>query len=297
MLKFSVTVVKTIVIGASMTLLLSGCGSSKPDDALIKSCEQLNINLNSLRQEPNLYKVDNPSDKFSSSTDDLYLITNTGNKTRQRNKDVILDKYSFIASDLESAMNSEGNLDNVIRLKLLSEAIKNTGFKIILTPSEIASLKGNYDDPSADLVNGEIDRIIGDSLYDEEGNFKEYTGCALVNSYKYQLENYDHDFEVDDTDFLWTRAEGNIRWVHEVVTFTNICQKNGNYLGNECARNDYVPKGDYDNTLPAPTLGDPWSRTWSSRQQEELAKTVWCINNGYRNYNYSKDICTNTLNR
>jgi len=294
---FSATAIRALVVSASLPLLLSGCGSSTPDDALIKSCEQLNINLNSLRQEPNLYKVDHPSTKFSSSTDDLYLITNSGDKTRQRNKDVILDKYSFIASDLESAMNSTGNLDNVIRLKLLTEAIKNTGFKISLTPSEIASLKGNYDDPSADLVNAEIDRIIGVDVYDEDDNYTGNTGCKLVDSYKYTLENYEYDMEVDDTDFLWTRAESNIKWVHEVVTFTNICQKNGNYLGNECARNDYVPKGEYDNTLPAPTLGDPWSRTWSSKQQEELAKTVWCINNGYRNYIYSKDICTNTISR
>jgi hypothetical protein len=285
------------VISTAMTLLLSGCGSSTPDNALIKSCEQLNINLNSLRQEPNLYKVDHPSTKFSISTDDLYLITNSGDKTRERNKEVISTTYSFMASDLDVAMNFTGNLDNVVRFKLLAEAIKNTGFEISLTPSEIASLKGNYDDPSADLVNAEIDRIMGVSLYDKEGNFKEYTGCKLVNSYKNQLENYDHDFEVDDTDFLWTRAEGNIRWVYEVVTFTNICQKNGNYLGNECARNDYVPEEDYDFTLPAPTLGDPWSKTWSSKQQEELAKTVWCINNGYRNYIYSKDICTNTISR
>lgn len=289
--------IKSLVAFTCLCLLLTGCGSSKPDDALIKSCEELNINLNSLRQEPNLYKVDHPSTKFSSSTDDLFLITNSGNKTRQRNKDVILEKYSFIASDLESAMYSPGNLDNVIRLKLLTEAIKNTGFKISLTPSEIASVKGNYDDPSARLVNAEIDGIIGVSLDDEEGNFKEYTGCELVDSYKYQLENYNYDFEVDDPSFLWTGAEGNIRWVHEVVTFTNICQKNGNYLGNECSRNDYVPEGDYDYTLPAPTLGDPWSRTWSSKQQEELAKTVWCINNGYRNYIYAKDICTNTISR
>ena len=297
---FSAPAIRALVISASMALLLSGCGSSKPDDSLIKSCEQLNINLDSLRKEPNLYKVDNPSDKFSSSTNDLYLITNSGNKTRQRNKDVILSKYSFIASDLESAMNFTGNLDNVIRFKLLTEAIKKTGFEMSLTSSDIASLKGNYDDPSADLVNAEIDRIIGIDLYDEEDNYIGNTGCKLVSSYKYELnqkdsEKYPLDDELDDTDLLWARAEGNIRWVYEVVTLTNICQKNGNYLGNECARNDYVSKGDY--SLPAPSPVDPWSRTWSSRQQEEIAKTVWCINNGYRNYIYSKDVCTNTISR
>jgi hypothetical protein len=294
---FSSTSVKALVISTAITLLLSGCGSSKPDDSLIKSCELLNINLNSLREEPNLYKVDHPSTKFSSSTDDLFLITNSGNKTRQRNKEVISRQFSFMANDFDKAMNFSGNLENDIRFKIFSEAIKNTGFKISLTPSEIASLKGNYDDPSADLVNAEIDRVIGVDLYDEEDNYVGNTGCKLVSSYKYQLENYEHDFEVDDTDFLWTRAEGNIEWAYEVVTFTNICQKDGNYLGNECARNDFVPKGDYDSTLPAPTLGDPWARTWSSKQQEELAKTVWCINNGYRSYNYSKDICTNVLSR
>ena len=294
---FSAPAIRALVISASMALLLSGCGNSKPDDSLIKSCEKLNINLDSLRKELNLYKVKDPSDKLTSSASITYFLTNIGNETRQRNKDVILDKYSFIASDLESAMNSRGYLDNVIRLKLLTEAIKNTGFKISLTPSEIASLKRNFDDPSADLVNAEIDRIIGVDVYDEDDNYTGNTGCKLVDSYKYTLENYEYDMEVDDNDFLWTRAEGNIEWVHEVVTFTNICQKNGNYLGNECARNDYVPKGEYDNTLPAPTLGDPWSRTWKTKQQEELAKTVWCINKGYRNYIYSKDICTNTISR
>jgi hypothetical protein len=170
---FSAPAIRALVISASMALLLSGCGNSKPDDSLIKSCEKLNINLDSLRKELNLYKVKDPSDKLTSSASITYFLTNIGNETRQRNKDVILDKYSFIASDLESAMNSRGYLDNVIRLKLLTEAIKNTGFKISLTPSEIASLKRNFDDPSADLVNAEIDRIIGVDVYDEDDN---YTG-------------------------------------------------------------------------------------------------------------------------
>jgi hypothetical protein len=57
------------------------------------------------------------------------------------------------------------------------------------------------------------------------------------------------------------------------------------------------PNNGSSETLPTPTKVDPWTRTWSSRQMEEVAKTVWCIEQGYRNYIYSKDICTNTLNR
>jgi hypothetical protein len=299
---FAVTAVKSLVISASMALLLSGCGDSKPDDTLIKSCEQLNINLNSLRQAPNLYKVDDPSDKFSISTDNLYLITNSGNATRKRNKEIILREYSFLASELENSQSTFGQFDNIVELKILTEALKNTGFEINLTPSEIASIKGDFDDPSSDLVDAEIDRIMGIDLYDEQDEYIGNTGCKLVSSYKYNLhqkdsEKYPQNDELDDTDLLWTQAVDNVRWLYEVVALTNICQKDGNYLGNKCAQNDYVSKVDYDYSLPAPTLGDPWSRTWSSKQQEELAKTVWCINNGYRNYIYSKDICTNTLNR
>jgi hypothetical protein len=193
MSKFSVTAVKAIVITASMALLLSSCGSSKPDDSLIKSCELLNINLDALRKEPNLYKVDDPSDKFSSSTDDLYLITNSGNATRERNKEVILSKFSFIAKELENATNFTGNLDNDIELKLLTEAIKNTGFELSLTPSQIASIKGDplHDLYPAELVRKEVDRIIGTDLYDEEDNYIGNTGCKLVSSYKYDLHQKD----------------------------------------------------------------------------------------------------------
>lgn len=293
-------VIKTLAIFSCLFLLLTGCGSSKPEDSLIKSCEQLNLNLDALRQAPELYKVDDPSDKLTSSTSITYFLTNIGNETRQRNKDVISSKYAFMASNLETATRFSGNLDNDIRFKFFSEALKNTGFKINLTQSQINSLKGNYDDPSADLLDNEIDRIIGVDLYDEEDNFIGVTGCKLVSNYKYDLnqedsEKYPYDDELDDTDLLWIQAEDNVEWVYEVVTYTNICQKEGSYLGHDCARNDYVSKVDY--SLPAPSRVNPWSRTWSSQQLEAIAKTTWCIENGYRNYIYSTDSCSNTISR
>ena len=57
------------------------------------------------------------------------------------------------------------------------------------------------------------------------------------------------------------------------------------------------PESNSNETPPMPTKVDPWTRTWSSRQLEEIAKTTWCIEQGYRNYIYSKDVCTNTLSR
>ena len=298
---FSSTAIRALVVSASMTLLLSGCGSSKPvakpEDSLIKSCEQLNLNLNALRQKPDLYKVDDPSEKLTTD-DEYYFVEKIGKKTRKRNKDVFLSEYGFMAKELKTYVDFLGKIDNVVTYKFFAEAIKNTGFEMNLTQSQISSLKGDFEDPSYDPLEAEIRRIIGVDF--EDGHFVENTGCKLVSGYKYDLnqedpEKYPLDDELDDTDFLWGTARNNVEWVYEVVGYTNICQKEGTYLGHKCARNDYVSEG--DDSLPAPSPVDPWSRTWSSQQQEELAKTVWCINNGYRNYIYSKDICTNTISR
>ena len=42
---------------------------------------------------------------------------------------------------------------------------------------------------------------------------------------------------------------------------------------------------------------NPWNRTFSNTQSESIAKTTWCIEKGWRNYDWSKDECTNTLSR
>ena len=290
------------MVSLCSTLLLAGCGSSKPEASMIESCEKLNLNLISLSKEPVLFKVKDPSEKLTSTTSDLYFITNVGNATRERNKEVITNRYPFLKKYFANALYMRGSLDNDIELTILTEAIKNTGFEISLTPSQVAAVKGDYEDPSFGVLNEEIDRIIGDDIYDEEENFIGKSGCANVSTYKYDLnqedpDKYPYDFELDDTDLLWSRAISSIKWAYEVVTFTNICKKDGDYLGNECARNDYVSNVDYDFNFEAPTPVDPWTRSWSSRQQEELAKTVWCINKGYRNYNYASDACTNTVSR
>lgn len=35
----------------------------------------------------------------------------------------------------------------------------------------------------------------------------------------------------------------------------------------------------------------PWKRQWSSVSMERFAKTVWCIEHGYRDYNKRNDRC------
>ena len=49
----------------------------------------------------------------------------------------------------------------------------------------------------------------------------------------------------------------------------------------------------------SPSQPNPFLRDWSDRDKdlESLAKTVWCIENGFRNYTYSKDECNNEISR
>lgn len=221
-----------VALSVCSILLLTGCGSSKPEDSLIKACEQLNRNLAALKDELYLFKVKDSSDKLTASTDSGYFITNIGNDTRERNKSEILRKYPFLANELEAATSFSGNLDNIILYKILVQAIKNTDFKTSLTQSEINSIKGDYEDPSADLVDKEIDRILGVSdIYGSHSG-----GCADVSNYKYELnqkdgEKYPYDDVLDDSKALWAYATNEVEFAYEVISYTNVCKKTANTLG------------------------------------------------------------------
>ena len=54
-----------------------------------------------------------------------------------------------------------------------------------------------------------------------------------------------------------------------------------------------------DSVYQIPSQPNPFLREWSEREKnlESLAKTAWCIENGFRNYTYSKDECTNKISR
>lgn len=36
---------------------------------------------------------------------------------------------------------------------------------------------------------------------------------------------------------------------------------------------------------------NPWKKRWSTVTMERMAKTVWCIEHGYRDYNKRTDRC------
>ena len=83
-------------------------------------------------------------------------------------------------------------------------------------------------------------------------------------------------------------------WVNYVITASNDIGstefRGRNYIFpiNRTESNEGAPS-------PAPTLVDPWTRSFRDRKTEEVAKLVWCLQNGYRNYDYSQDECTNRI--
>lgn len=241
--------------------------------------------------EPDLYHVSDMSETMSFTTDDGYFVTNIGVETRARNKQVIKEAYSYLSGYLENATNYSGNLDNAIILAVLKEGIKGTGFELELTSAQQNSMKGDYEDPSYKLLKNEINRIIGDDNVDED--FEGPNGCMDVSDYKYANEDSEnsYDYEKDDPSYLWDSLIGTISNGYEIVVVSNMCEKTGKYLGETCAKKDFNYKPDFSNSTSVKV--NPWSRNWSNPSTERLAKTVWCIENGYRDYSTSTDDCVN----
>jgi len=274
-----------------LLLIISSCGAGGPAKELIASCEKLNENILSMTQEPVLYKVSDTSETMRFSTDDGYFVTNIGVETRARNKQVIKQSYPYVSSFLDNALNYSGTLDNQIILAVLKEAIKGTGFELELTEAQQNSIKGDYEDPSYKLLKNEVNRIIGDDYVDDD--FEGPNGCIDVSDYKYANEDSDnsYDYEKDDTSYLWDVLLGTLSNGYEIVVVTNVCEKTGKYFGQTCAKKDFIYKPDFSNSTANSIKVNPWSRTWSSSSTERLAKTVWCIENGYRDYSTATDDC------
>lgn len=281
------------VASAILLLITSSCGSGGPSKELIASCEKLNENILSLTREPDLYHVSDISETMSFRTDDGYFVTNIGVETRARNKQVIKEAYSFVSNYLDNATSDSGSLDNAIILSVLKEAIEGTGFELELTPSQQNSIKGDYKDPSYKLLTNEINRIIGNDDVDDE--FEGPNGCMDVSKYKYAKEDSDnpYDYEKDDTSYLWSGLIGTLYQGYGIVVITNVCEATGKYLGKTCAKKDFNYKPDFSNSTSNSIKVNPWSRDWRDPSTEQFAKTVWCIENGYRDYSTSTDDCVN----
>jgi hypothetical protein len=279
-----------ISIATAMTLIVSGCSAGeKVDEALVAKCELLRANLAKLTYSPEFTKVEDPGETFDylSLSVSGYFAGNVGVKSRAAARELVVNKHPYLADYLSTATGNESSLDNAVRLAMLEEAIKGTGFTLSLTDAQKQNTKGDYTDPSHDLLEKELIGLGLETDYDSEIPL----GCAIVDEYKYEqsLETGE-DYGLDDAlEYKWSDFEYSVEQGIELVGIANTCEKTGEFNSRECGKKDFISTRDYSPTPSAPV--NPWERDWSSTDSEIMAKTVWCITNGYSDYNKATDGC------
>ena len=269
---------------------ISGCSAGeKVDAALLEKCDLLLANLAKLTYSPTFAKVDDPSDTFNylSVSVDGYIAGNLGVETRANARKSILDNHPYLAEYLNNATGNEYSLDNAIRLAMLEKAIEGTGLTLSLTAAQKQSMKGDYSDPSYKILQKELIALGLEEDFDSDIPL----GCAIVDEYKYnQSAESGEDFGLGDyLEYKWSDFEYSVETGMELVGITNTCEKEGEFNSRQCGKKDYISTEDYSSTPSDPV--NPWEREWRSVETEIMAKTVWCIANGYSDYNKATDGC------
>jgi len=279
-----------ISIATAMTLIVSGCSAGdKVDEALVAKCELLRANLAKLIYTPKFTKVDDPSDTFDylSLSVGGYIAGNLGVKSRAEARRLIEMNHPYLADYLSKATGNEYSLDNSIRLVMLEKAIEGTGFTLSLTEAQKQNTKGDYTDPSHDLLEKELIALGLETDYDTEIP----AGCAIVDEYNYtQSAETGEDYDMRSAlEYSWSDYVNSVENAIEMVGITNTCEKKGEFNSRQCGKKDYISTEDYSSTPATPT--NPWEREWRNEDTEIMAKTVWCISNGFRDYNKATDDC------
>ena len=279
-----------ISIITTFALIVSGCSiGGKVDEALVAKCEILRANLAKLTYTPEFTKVDDPIDTFNylSLSVNGYIAGNIGMKSRAEARNLIVAKHPYIADYLSQATGNEFYFDNAIQLAILEKAIEGTGFTLSLTEAQKQNTKGDFEDPSYDLLQKEL-YALG---LKEDYNSEDPAGCAIVDKFNYEqsLETGE-DYDMRDAlEYKWIDYAYAVENAIEMVGITNTCEKTGEFNSRECGKKDYISTQDYSSTPATPT--NPWERDWRDQDTEIMAKTVWCISNGYSDYNKATDGC------
>jgi hypothetical protein len=280
-----------VSIITAMVLIVSGCGGGggKVDEALAANCEILRANLAKLTYTPTFAKVEDAGETFDylSLSVDGYFAGNVGVKAREAARQLVVDNHPYLADYLSKATGDEWTLDNAVRLAMLEKAIEGTGFTLSLTEAQKQNTKGDFQDPSYDILQNELIALGLEVDYDSEIP----AGCAIVDEYKYeQSAETREDFDMGDyLEYKWSDYENSVEQGLKLVGIANTCEKTGEFNSRQCGKKDYVSTEDYSSTPATPT--NPWERDWRSIDTEILAKTVWCIREGYSDYNKATDDC------
>jgi len=188
-------------------------------------------------------------------------------------------------------------------------ASAKTGSKAVITVTRVRNFDSTVvTESSIEWVRPErrekpADPILVNS-WERDGNYYEYR----VKDLSILTFKSFPDTSIEKCSGVCERADTNGRWAwREDIWNSNVKGTNKSVVFERTVSNE---KGSSNNTLlavnsseylskPIAEQSNPFNKVWKSTEKELeiLGKTVWCIEQGYKNYAYSKDICTNTLNR
>jgi hypothetical protein len=133
-----------------------------------------------------------------------------------------------------------------------------------------------------DILGFSIESVVGDGL-DSDIGCDEYD-----KKRREELGSSDYD---DSAYMAWYNSVSRVTAIAGQYREVSECLDTGSYRGSKCASEDYVSTWDWSDYEIEPT--NPWQREWSSDWLEAIAKTAWCIENGYRDYRAARDACVN----
>jgi hypothetical protein len=282
-----------VSIITAMTLIVSGCSGGdsaggKVDEALLAKCDLLVANLVKLTYSPEFEKVDDPTSTFNYSSRDEYLTMNIGTKSRAKAKQLILDNHPYLADYLSKATGDEYSLDNSALLIMLEKAIEGTGFTLSLTAAQKQNTKGDYSDPSFKVLQSELIKL----GLETDFNSDIPVGCTIIDDYKVSQADVDgvyYNPYMDGPQSKWADYKNSVEKAMKLVGITNTCEATGEFSYDPCGKKDYISTETYD---PSPSARvNPWERDWRDEETEIMAKTVWCIAEGFNGYNKATDGC------
>lgn len=239
------------------------------DEKLVATCDGVRENLSQLRDWP----AELADYEFAS---DLYMAINIGDAKRAEFALKVNALYPWMATYADHSV--DAFYYSGVEASLWQDATKGTPVEYVVSDSDKAEYLNDDGRGLEDILGQSIESIIGDG-YD--------TGCAEYDSQR--LEQSESSDSEDTAYLAWAHSQSVANSIAEKFKTVAGCLATGQYAGHKCAKDDYVSTWDWSDYEVEPT--NPWEREWSSDWLEALAKTTWCIENGYRDYRAARDVC------